>query len=138
MIRATITRLGLAGRAAAGLLLSAAVVCGMLIGGGVMPAHTAAAYHDHAYMNLSMKVAEKRTAVVTGRVEAQYGTTPTGTATLVRGTATLATATLDGGAYRFTFDVPMTWSGDVEVEVVYGGDANHEPSRSTVVVALGD
>ncbi|GAA0440566.1 Ig-like domain-containing protein [Leifsonia naganoensis] len=136
MIRATNTRLGLAGRAAAGLLLSAAVVCGMLIGGGVMPAHTAAAYHDQAYMNLSMKVVDARTAVVTGRIEAQYGTTPTGTVTLVRGADTLATATLDAGAYRFEFAVPMSWAGDVEVEVVYGGDANHEPSRSTVVVAL--
>jgi hypothetical protein len=134
MVRTTLVPLV---RTAAGLLLSALIAAGMLLAGGVGPSTTTAAYHDDAYMNLSMTVVDTRTAVVTGRIEAQYGTTPTGTVTLVRGTDTLATATLDAGAYRFELAVPMTWSGEVELEVVYGGDANHEASRSTVTVALG-
>ncbi|MFK3668802.1 Ig-like domain-containing protein [Leifsonia aquatica] len=122
---------------ATGLLLSALVVGGMATAGGIGPVVTTAGYHDYAHMNLSFAVAEQRTAVITGRIDAQFATTPTGTVTFMRGTATLGTANLDAGAYRFELHVPMSWSGDVEVEVVYGGDANHEPSRSTVVVALG-
>jgi hypothetical protein len=57
--------------------------------------------------------------------------------TLVRGTDTLGTATLAGGAYRFELAVPMTWSGDVLLDVVYAGDANHEASRDTITVHLG-
>ena len=136
MIATTLTRLGLLGRSTVGLLITAAVVCGMLLAGGFGPAQTTAGYNDSAYLNLSMKVIDQRTAVVTGRIEAQYGTTPTGTVTLVRGTDTLGTATLDGGAYRFELAVPMTWSGDVQLDVVYAGDANHEPSRDTVTVRL--
>ncbi|WP_349865683.1 Ig-like domain-containing protein [Leifsonia sp. WHRI 6310E] len=124
-------------RTAVGLSLSALIAAGMLLAGGLGPSTTTAAYHDDAYMNLSMTVVDKRTAVITGRIEAQYGTIPTGTVTLVRGAETLATATLDAGAYRFELAVPMTWSGDVELEVVYGGDANHEASRSAVTVSLG-
>lgn len=129
MIRTNFVQLG---RLITGLLLSALVVGGMLFAGGFGPSTTTAGYHDDAFMNFSMKVIDKRTAVITGKIDAQYGTTPTGTVTFKRGADTLGTATLDGGLYRFELSVPMTWTGDVEIQVVYDGDANHEPSTGTV------